>query len=112
MVYAIGTFDRYVPTEEERLGPWLLSDVAEVTGGQSFLLDRTNDMPAIARHIGTELRTQYVLGYRPTEIPNDGKWHKISVRLILPKHLPFFRVHARMGYYATRNEIPKLDPEP
>jgi Ca-activated chloride channel homolog len=104
MVYSIGTFDRYVPTAEEQLGPWLLSDIAGVTGGQSFVLDRLNEMPAIARHIGNQLRTQYVLGYRPSEVPNDGKWHKISVRLILPKHLPFFRVHARTGYYAAKND--------
>jgi Ca-activated chloride channel homolog len=110
MVYAIGTFDRYMPTEEERLGPWLLSDIAGVTGGQSFVLDKPNEMPAIAHHIGNELRTQYVLGYRPTEIPHDGKWHKINVKLILPKHFPFFRVHARTGYYAARSDSPAIGP--
>jgi hypothetical protein len=110
MIYAIGTFDRNVPTQEELLGPSMLADIAEVTGGRAFVLDNPNEMPAVAHRIGTELRTQYVLGYQPDEIPHDGRWHKISVKLILPKHLPFFRVHARTGYYAANDA--SLDHKP
>jgi len=33
MVYAIGIYDRYASAEEERLGPQLLSDITELTGG-------------------------------------------------------------------------------
>jgi len=100
MIYAIGTFDRYVPTQEEILGPTLLSNVAQVTGGRAFTLEDPNEMPAVAHRIGTELRTQYVLGYRPEKAPHDGKWHKISVKLKLPGRLSFLRVHAKPGYYA------------
>jgi len=110
MIYAIGTFDRNVPTQEELLGPSMLADVAAVTGGRAFVLDNPNDMPAVAHRIGTELRTQYVLGYQPDEIPHNGRWHKIRVKLILPKHLPFFRVHARTGYYAANDA--SLDHKP
>ena len=101
MVYAIGTFDRYVPTTEEMLGPALLADVAETTGGRAFVLEDPREMPKVAHRIGVELRTQYVLGYRPEHAPHDGKWHKISVRLKLPKPLAFLRVRAKAGYYAT-----------
>ena len=38
MIYSIGTFDRYVPTQEELLGPTLLSELTEPTGGRSFAL--------------------------------------------------------------------------
>jgi Ca-activated chloride channel homolog len=100
MIYAIGTFDRFVPTQEEILGPTLLSNVAQVTGGRAFTLENPNEMPAVAHRIGTELRTQYVLGYRPEKAPHDGKWHKISVKLKLPSKLSFLRVHAKTGYYA------------
>ncbi|HUO26325.1 MAG TPA: VWA domain-containing protein [Candidatus Aquilonibacter sp.] len=106
MIYAIGTFDRFVPTEEERLGPWLLSDITGVTGGRAFVLDDAREMPALAHRVGTELRLQYVLGYDPPELPHNGKWHRISVKLILPKHLPFLRVHARTGYYAANSGPP------
>jgi Ca-activated chloride channel homolog len=100
MIYAIGTFDRYVPTPEETRGPALLSQLAEPTGGQAFTLENTVELPAVARHIGRALRTQYVLGYRPEQIPRDGKWHKIQVRLRLPKKLAFLRARAKTGYYA------------
>jgi Ca-activated chloride channel family protein len=100
MIYAIGTFDRYVSTQEEMLGPGLLANVTQVTGGRAFTLEDPNEMPAVAHRIGTELRTQYVLGYRPEKAPHDGKWHKISIKLKLPAKLSFLRVHAKTGYYA------------
>lgn len=101
MVYAIGTFDRYVPTAEEMLGPALLASVAETTGGRAFVLEDPREMPKVAHRIGVELRTQYVLAYHPEHTPHDGKWHKISVKLKLPKQLAFLRVRAKTGYYAS-----------
>jgi len=100
MIYSIGTFDRYVPTQEELLGPTLLSELTEPTGGRSFALQHATEMPQVARRIGVELRTQYVLGYRPQDAPKDGKWHKIKVKLLLPKKLALLHVHAKTGYYA------------
>ncbi|HWF90775.1 MAG TPA: VWA domain-containing protein [Terriglobales bacterium] len=100
MVYAIGIYDHTFPTEEEMLGPALLSTIAEVSGGKAFSVDDPNDLPAIAFHVGEELRNQYVLGYRPDNIPRDGKWHKIRVKLQMPAGWKFLHVRARTGYYA------------
>ncbi len=100
MIYAIGTFDRYVPTQEERRGPILLAEIAEPSGGRAFTLENPTALPAIARHIGRELRTQYVLGYQPENMPKDGRWHKIQVKLRLPRKLSFLRARAKTGYYA------------
>jgi Ca-activated chloride channel family protein len=101
MIYTIGTFDRYVKTLEESRGPALLADIAEPSGGRAYTLDRTVELPAIAQHIGRELRSQYVLGYRPEDLKKDGKWHKIQVKLRLPRKWSFLRAHAKTGYYAT-----------
>jgi Ca-activated chloride channel family protein len=100
MIYAIGIYDRYASTTEERLGPQLLSDIAELTGGRAFTIDNPNDLADVATKIGVELRNQYVLGYRPNKIVRDGKWRKIKVKLLPPKGLPPLRVYARTGYYA------------
>jgi len=100
MIYSIGTFDHYVPTPEEMRGPALLSEIAEPTGGRAFSLENEMELPAVAVHIGRELRTQYVFGYRPEQMPRDGKWHRIEVKLRLPKKLAFLRAHAKTGYYA------------
>jgi Ca-activated chloride channel homolog len=100
MIYAIGIYDRYASSIEERLGPQLLSDITELTGGRAFTVDNPNDLGDVATKIGVELRNQYVLGYRPTKVVRDGKWRKIKVKLLPPKGLPPLRVYARMGYYA------------
>ena len=100
LIYAIGIYDHYFPTEEERLGPALLSEIAELTGGRAFTIDNPNDLADVATKIGIELRNQYVLGYCPKTPAHDGKWRKIKVKLIPPKGLPPLRVYAKTGYYA------------
>jgi Ca-activated chloride channel family protein len=100
LIYAIGLYDHYFPTEEERLGPALLSDVTELTGGRAFTIDNPNDLADVATKIGIELRNQYVLGYRPKNPGHDGKWRKIKVKLLAPKGLPPLKVYAKTGYYA------------
>ena len=100
MIYAIGIYDRYASAMEERLGPQLLSEITELTGGRAFTIDNPNDLGDVATKIGVELRNQYVLGYRPNKVVRDGKWRKIKVKLLPPKGLPPLRVYARTGYYA------------
>jgi Ca-activated chloride channel homolog len=99
-IYAIGIYDHYFPTEEERLGPQLLSEITELTGGRAFSIDNPNDLADVAIKIGVELRNQYVLGYRSTSSASDGKYHKLKVKLVPPKGLPPLRVYAKTGYYA------------
>jgi Ca-activated chloride channel family protein len=100
MVYAIGIYDRYFQTQEERLGPELLGQIAELSGGRAFTVENPNDLADVATKIGIELRNQYVLGYRPLNASRDGKWRKIKVKLLPPKGLPPLKVYARTGYYA------------
>ncbi len=100
LIYAIGIYDHYFATEEERLGPGLLSDVTELTGGRAFAIDNPNDLADVSTKIGIELRNQYVIGYRPKNPVRDGKWRKIKVKLLPPKGLPPLKVYAKTGYYA------------
>ena len=100
LVYAIGIYDVYFSTLEEQIGPALLSDISDVSGGRMFTVENPNDLPSVAMKIGAELRNEYVMGYRPMNPKYDGKWHKIKVRLSLPKGLPRCEAHAKQGYYA------------
>jgi Ca-activated chloride channel homolog len=100
LMYAIGIYDRYMSSPEEQLGPALLSELTELTGGRAFTIDNPNDLGDVATKIGIELRNQYVLGYRPKNPTHDGKWRKIKVKLVPPKGLPPLRVYAKTGYYA------------
>jgi hypothetical protein len=56
----------------------------------------------VAKTVGTMLRNQYLLGYRPESVSRDGKWHKIKIKLKQPKKIKFpsLRVYAKAGYYA------------
>ena len=67
-IYAIGIFDEYAPTSEEQLGPILLADIAETTGGRLFKVSDAGDMTDIATRISAELRNEYVVGYRPSDV--------------------------------------------
>ena len=102
LTYSIGLFDD-VPTPlfksiEERWGRKWLDDVTRASGGRNLPADDRRQIPQIAGIISRELRTQYVLGYRPTDLTNDGKWRKISVKLAAgeaPMH-----AHFKEGYVA------------
>jgi Ca-activated chloride channel family protein len=99
-IYSIGIFDPYAPTPEERTGPQLLDDVSSSTGGRLFRVDDVDEMSDIAEKISTELRNQYVIGYKPKDISRDGKWRKVKVKVNPPPGLPPLTVYARTGYYA------------
>jgi len=61
-LYAMGIFDvsDMGRTTEERYGPSLLSELAEMTGGRVFPVSSLGDLPDIASKIGMELRNQNV----------------------------------------------------
>jgi Ca-activated chloride channel family protein len=101
-LYAMGVFDinDMQRTDEERYGPTLLSELAEMTGGRVFPVSDLNDLPDIASKIGVELRNQYVLGYKPSDAKRSGGWRKIKVKLVPPKGLPPLTVYAKTGYRA------------
>jgi Ca-activated chloride channel family protein len=99
-IYSIGIFDQYAPTQEEQLGPILLNDICEMTGGRMFRVNDIADLGDIATRISAELRNEYVLGYRPSDVKKDGNWRKLKIRLVPPPGLPPLTVHNRQGYYA------------
>jgi Ca-activated chloride channel family protein len=99
-IYSIGIFDTYAPTTEEEMGPLLLTDICEMTGGRMFRVSDLGDLGDIASRISAELRNQYVIGYRPSDLKKDGSWRKLRVRLVPPPGLPNLTVHFRQGYYA------------
>jgi Ca-activated chloride channel family protein len=96
---AIGVEPRYkkpIQVQEEHNGRVLLEDLAERTGGLHFVVEYPSQVEQVAAKIGLALRNQYVIGYRPGETEGSGKWHKIRVKLDVPKT----NVHARNGYYS------------
>lgn len=99
-IYAVGIFDQFAATEEERDGPGLLDRICDQTGGRLFRISDVGDMGDVATKIGSEIRNQYVLGFRSNDKRRDGRWRKVKVRVSPPPGLPTLSVHFRSGYYA------------
>ncbi len=102
-IYGIGIFEPIGSrgrTPEEQMGPGLLSEVAELTGGRSYNVENLNELADIAAKIGIELRNQYVLYYSSTNQTRDGKYRHVTVKLVQPRGLPPLKAFFRLGYYA------------
>ncbi|MEN6601870.1 MAG: VWA domain-containing protein [Bryobacteraceae bacterium] len=102
-IYAIGIFESMggrSRTAEELSGPGLMTELAEQTGGRHFPVENVNELPDIAAKVGIELRNQYVLGYTPTNSQRDGKYRRVTVKVVQPRGLPPLRAFWRLGYYA------------
>jgi len=102
-IYAIGIYEAMAArgrTPEEAAGQGLLTEIAEQTGGRQYPVDNLNELPDIAAKIGVELRNQYVLGYSPSNREHDGKYRRVTVKLVQPRGMPTLRPFWRQGYYA------------
>jgi len=77
-------------------GEHALQFMAEGTGGRTFLLSEGPQLDRAFNSIITELRTEYLLGYYPHDVPlTKERFHKLEVRLKSPE----LRASARNGYY-------------
>lgn len=74
-----------------------LKRLSEETGGRVMYVDRRHSLEEIFKEIQDEMRTQYSLGYTPTNGAKDGSFRKIDIK-VAAKDL---KVQARRGYYAN-----------
>lgn len=84
-------------------GQSILDELASVSGGKAFFPNSSAEMDEIFERIALELRHQYSIGYKPKNFLNDGKWHKLKVKVTPPRGLPRLFVRNRDGYYAITN---------
>src|SRR5581483_7581155 len=80
--------------EQLDFGGDAMNSLAVDTGG--FVVRNTNDFARAIDRIVDDASNYYVLGYRPTT-PQDGKFHRLSVRV----QRRDVAVRARRGYVAT-----------
>src|SRR5207253_11460447 len=83
-------------------GRVLLQELAESTGGRAVFPSSINELEEICAQISLELKSQYVLGYVPSNTTADGKWRKLRVKVSPPNGISHLNVRARAGYYATQ----------
>ncbi len=76
-----------------------LRDLALITGGKLHRADTLGSLPVAFGNIAAELRTQYSLGYYPSNPARDGKFRKLKVRTTRKDVV----VRARPGYRAPKD---------
>lgn len=83
--------------DQKFFGCEFLKALAEPTGGRMFDAGKKRQsLGEIYKTIEAELRSQYAIGYVPTNQEHDGKYRKLSVKV----NSPGLRVSVRRGYYA------------
>jgi VWFA-related protein len=84
---------------------------ARMTGGQSYIPRFEAEFPDIFRQIGSSIRDQYSITYKPTNTKQDGTYRKLKVELVGPNDKPLeikdqknkdikYQIIARDGYTA------------
>jgi Ca-activated chloride channel family protein len=97
MVYAIGLESHFMNQRTKPDGG--LRKIADETGGGYFELKKTDDLAPTFTKVASELHSQYVIGFSPTQL--DNRIHKLMVKM-KPAGLT---ARARKSYIATADKI-------
>ncbi len=90
-IYAIGL---KIPGAELDV-KYKLNKLAQVTGGQTFMIDSVKNLDAVYKQINDELRSQYLLTYYSTNPEKKDTWRKVEVK-VEPTNL---QARTLSGYY-------------
>jgi Ca-activated chloride channel homolog len=94
IIYAISTDDSGLVMRGDKV----LEQLADATGGRAFFPFKMKDITHSFAAIEDELRSQYVVSYRPANFDADGRYRSIEISS-LKKDL---QVRARRGYFAPQ----------
>ena len=104
IIYSVGILNSHDDTTSMGMGGRaILDELSGVSGGKSFYPSTAAEMNDTFEKIALELRNQYSIGYRPSNFQNDGKWHKLKVKIKAPRGLPRLFWRNKEGYYAVTN---------
>lgn len=98
IIYSIEVSDRmYYPARGMFYsGDSVLKKLSDDTGGRVIEVKANRDVSRAFQEIADELRTQYLLGYTPTNTRHNGAFRKLQVKV----RNQDYKIQARRGYYA------------
>jgi Ca-activated chloride channel homolog len=77
-----------------------LATLAAGTGGRVFTPSSAGELDSVFEDILRELRTQYLVGYYPKDVPpTKDRYHTLKVTVQGPRDAKNLRVVTRSGYY-------------
>jgi len=74
--------------------------MSDDTGGHVFKVDRKHSLDQVFQELQDEMRSQYAIGYTPSNDVKDGSYRRLDVRTSNKD----YKVQARKGYYAVKPE--------
>ncbi len=77
-----------------------LRQMSEDTGGHVFHVDRRLTLQDAFTQLQDEMRSQYAIGYTPTNPTKDGTFRKVEIKTGNKD----WKVQARKGYYAIKTD--------
>ena len=86
-------------------GDKLLTQLCEDTGGAAFFTGDMVDLERAFTKISQELRSQYIITYRPTNQNYDGKERKVEVRFVDKNRAGDYKIRTKKSYRAVRDGI-------
>jgi Ca-activated chloride channel family protein len=84
-IYVIGFVDDlskeggFIGKSPQAKAKAFLERIASETGGKAYFPSNSGELPSLAREISSELRTQYSIGYIPSNDRRDGTYRSIKV---------------------------------
>ena len=102
-IYAIGITDPASDTLAG-FGRGVLEEITRMTGGRAFFPNAYNEpeLVEICTRIALELRHQYSVGFYPTDMTSEAKWHKVQVKVNPPKGLGRLSLTYKDGYQSFK----------
>lgn len=82
-----------------------LEALCEQTGGETFFTGDMLELERAFKKISDELRSQYIITYRPANQNYDGRERKIEVRLTDKTKAEKYKVRTKASYRAIRDSL-------
>ena len=86
-------------TDSDKKGDKVLLRYAEATGGRVFFPLRIEEVSNAFAEIQDELRSQYVIAYKPLNFEQDGRYRSIAIDAPGRSNV---KLRARKGYYSPK----------
>ncbi len=101
-IYLIGLLEKKSERNRgQRKAAKLLRELSEETGGKYFFPESVDEVQAICTQVAHEIRNQYTVGYKPTNLNRDGTWRDVTVKVVgSPTGKKKWIARTKRGYYA------------
>lgn len=86
-------------------GDKYLTQLCEQTGGEAFFTGDMLELEKAFKKISEELRSQYIITYRPANQNYDGRERKIEVRLTDKEKADKYKIRTKTSYRAVKDSL-------